>query len=310
MAETTPAIGNWGRWGPADERGAANLLDEATSRRGLAAVRLGKSVSLALPIRGATSSYRAQSVPHMPGRPLPQHYMAVDGADYAAGARAPAGGRCIADDALLISAHGTSTHVDALCHMWRGESLYNGHAGAEVRSYGAKRCGIERLGHIVTRGLLIDAPVLKGRPRLQADDRITAADLQRWQRDSGLTIEPGDAVLLRTGWSELFDEDRDAYWAGEPGLSSDGASWLAERDVVLVGADNSAVSALRGDQRAHECLDDDIHMILLWAHGIYLLEMLWLKELAQADVRQFLFMLAPLLIEGGTGSPVNPLAVY
>ena len=310
MENMQPKESNWGRWGKDDERGAANLLNESSVRRGLNAVRHCKSLNLGLPIRGATSSNRAATVPHMLGRPLPQHFMAVDGADYAAGARAPAGGRSIADDALLISPHGTSTHIDALCHMWQGESIYNAHPGAAVRSYGAKHCGIEKLGHLVTRGLFVDGLTLKNKARLDIGDRITAADLERWQTNVGITVEPGDAVLVRTGWSELYGQDRDAYWSGEPGLSTDAAQWLAARDVVLVGADNSAISALRGDQRAHECLDDDIHLILLWAHGIYLLEMLWLQQLADANVHEFLFMLAPLLIEGGTGSPVNPVAVY
>ena len=133
-----------------------------------------------------------------------------------------------------------------------------------------------------------------------AEDKEKARDL---------TLKAGDAVLFRTGWTELFSTDPELYWSGEPGLSPEAALWLAQRDVSLVGSDNSAICSLNQSGLSCDALDDDIHMILLWQHGVYLLEMLWLKELAERGAGEFLFMLAPLNIKGGTGSPVNPLAV-
>jgi kynurenine formamidase len=235
--------------------------------------------------------------------------MSVDGGDYAAGAKHPAGGRAIADDALMISAHGTSTHVDALCHMWRGDSIYNGHSANRVRSYGATRCGIEKLQHMVTRGVFLDIPALDGRAHLQAKEAVSIEQLQHALEKKNITLQAGDAVLIRTGWTEVYNKDPDLYWSGEPGLSSEAAAFLAAQDVALVGCDNSAICTLNQSGLSCDSLDDDVHMILLWQHGIYMLEMLDLQKLAAAKADCFLFMLAPLAIQGGTGSPVNPLAV-
>ncbi|MCB1704063.1 MAG: cyclase family protein [Halioglobus sp.] len=309
MSETQNSNGNWGRWGEDDQRGAANLVTADVTRDATAAVASGQVISLSLPIQGATSSNAASRVPHMKGRPLPQHFMSVDGGDYAAGASHPAGGRAIADDALMVSAHGTTTHVDALCHMWRGDEIYNGHSANRVRSYGATRCGIENLQHLVTRGVFLDIPALDGRSHLDPQEQITVEQLQAALAARDLTLKAGDAVLFRTGWTELFSTDPELYWSGEPGLSPEAALWLAQRDVSLVGSDNSAICSLNQSGLSCDALDDDIHMILLWQHGVYLLEMLWLKELAERGAGEFLFMLAPLNIKGGTGSPVNPLAV-
>jgi kynurenine formamidase len=304
-----PEPHNWGRWGADDQRGSLNLLTPEVVKAATGCVRQGRVISLSLPIKGSTSSSVAQSVPHLKGRPLPQHFMSVDGADYEAGVKQPAGGRGIADDALIVSPHGTTTHMDALCHMWTGKSIYNGHAASRNRSYGATRCGMETVPGITTRGILFDAAASKGKPVLDANDRIGAADLEAMSRAAGVTVGQGDAIVLRTGWPTVFAESPERYWNGEPGLSADGARWLAERDISLVASDNSAISGLNTDGLADEGLDDDIHMIFLWRHGIYLMEMLWLEELAAAGQSTFLFMVAPLRIVGGTGSPVNPLAV-
>ena len=128
-----PEPHNWGRWGADDQRGALNLLTPEVVKAATGCVQQGRVISLSLPIKGSTSSSVAQSVPHLKGRPLPQHFMSVDGADYEAGVKQPAGGRGIADDALIVSPHGTTTHMDALCHMWTGKSIYNGHAASRIR---------------------------------------------------------------------------------------------------------------------------------------------------------------------------------
>jgi kynurenine formamidase len=301
--------GNWGRWGEEDQRGALNLLTGDVVRAATGAVRQGRVLSLSLPIKGSTSSSVAETVPHLKGRPLPQHFMSIDGADYEAGVKLPAGGRGIADDALMLSPHGTTTHMDALCHMWTGKQIYNGHASSRIRSYGATRCGMENVEGVVTRGILFDVPAFRGVDVLDPADRITVADLEAMSARVGVTVGQGDAIVIRTGWPTVFAQSPERYWAGEPGLSSEAAQWLAARDIALVASDNSAISGLNVEGRADETLEDDIHMIFLWRHGIYLIEMLWLEELAAAGRPTFLFIVAPLKIVGGTGSPVNPLAV-
>lgn len=308
-ANVVPPQGNWGRWGPNDERGAANLLTPEVVRAAAGSVREGRLLSLGMPIRGSTSGPAASSVPHLPGRPLPQHFMSVDGADYTAGARLMNGVIGIADDALIVSPHGTTTHMDALCHMWRGDLLYNNHAAARVRSYGATRCGIDKAGPIVARGVLFDVPAHLGVPYLDETVRVGADLLRDIAEDRGISVQPGDVAVIRTGWPTVYETDRARYQGGQPGLSHDGGLWLAERDVTAVACDNAAVGALAMDGSFDAGPDEDLHLLLLWSRGIYLLEMLWLEELARTGRHDFLFVAAPLAIEGGTGSPVNPVAV-
>ncbi|MEU7746337.1 cyclase family protein [Nonomuraea sp. NPDC049158] len=295
---------NWGRFGPEDQRGTLNLLTGNLVLAGLATARTGQVLSLSMPIRGATSSPAPGTVPHLKGRPLPQHFMSVDGGDYAAGARPVGPGLRMADDALIVTHHGTTTHMDALCHMWSGEELYNGHPAARVRSYGATRCGIEQVGGVVARGVLFDVPRHLGLDHLPADFRISAELLAEIA-----VPRAGDVAVIRTGWPAVWQRSREEYWSGQPGLSAEAGRWLAERDVSVVAADNAAIGGLNAHQLADEALDDDLHLILLHRHGIHLIELLWLEELSAAGRTEFVFVAAPLKIEGGTGSPLNPLAI-
>lgn len=281
---------NWGRFGPEDQRGTLNLLTPDVVLRALGAARTGQVLSLSMPVKGG---------PRLAGRPAPQHFMSVDGGDYAAGARPVGPGLRMADDVLIVSAHGTTTHMDALCHMWSGEEIYNGHPAARVRSHGAARCGIERVGGVVARGVFYDVAGYFGVDHLPADHRITAETLADIAEP-----EPGDAVVIRTGWPTAWDSS-----PGQPGLSADAGRWLARHDVSLVACDNAAIEGLNENQLSDEDLDDDLHLILLHRHGIHLVEMLWLEELAAAGRTDFVFVAAPLRIQGGTGSAVNPLAI-
>ncbi|SEF57831.1 Kynurenine formamidase [Nonomuraea solani] len=295
---------NWGRFGPDDQRGTLNLLTPAVVLAALGSATTGEVLSLAMPIRGATSSPAPTTVPHLPGRPLPQHFMSVDGGDYAAGARPIGEGLRVADDALVVTHHGTTTHMDALCHMWSGDELYNGHPAARVRSYGATRCGIEQVGGVVAKGVLFDVPRHLGLDHLPVDFRISAELLAEIA-----TPGPGDVAVIRTGWPVVWERSREEYWSGQPGLSAEAGRWLAARDVAVVASDNAAIGGLNGSGLADESLADDLHLVLLHRHGVHLIEMLWLEELGRSGRTEFVFVAAPLRIEGGTGSPLTPLAI-
>ncbi|MDA2815149.1 cyclase family protein [Nocardiopsis sp. RSe5-2] len=304
---------NWGRWGPDDQLGALNLITPGAVMRGLAAAREGRVLSLAQPIEGATASGRPARVPHMAGRPLPQHYMAVDGGDQAAGAPSLPGGRRVADDALVLSPHGTTTHMDALCHMWAGERMYNGHPAGRVGSRGASRLGVEHAAArgVLTRGVLFDAARHRGAARLGPDDRVGAADLEAMP--GARLLAPGDAAVVRTGWPLAWEEDPGLYRGAQPGLDGSAVRWLAARDAAVVVCDNTGVQALGADGGPVDAPEDDAHLVLLWRHGVPLVEMARLEglgsELAGAGRADFLLVVAPLPVGGGTGSPVNPLAV-
>lgn len=304
---------NWGRWGPDDQIGALNLLTPPTVLRALGAAREGRIISLAQPMEGATASGRPARVPHLAGRPLPQHYMAVDGGDQAAGAPPLPGGRRVADDALVLCPHGTSTHMDALCHMWAGERLYNGHPAARVGSRGAARLGIEHAAArgVLARGVLFDAARHRGADRLGPGEGIGAADLEGMP--GAALLRPGDAAVVRTGWPLAWEEDPRLYQGAQPGLDGSAVRWLAARDAALVVCDNAAVQALGPDGGPVDGPEDDAHLVLLWRHGVPLVEMARLEELGSAlsgtGRADFLLAVVPLPVRGGTASPVNPLAV-
>lgn len=293
MSDTgTP--GNWGRWGADDEAGALNLITPQRTLAALGVVRSGTVMSLAQPIgpKHATAPHRRESA----------RFMVRDAGDYALGARTPGGFR-FAEDVVQLGTH-NGTHVDALCHAWRGETLYNGHPARTLRSTtGAQKLGAETLRPTLTRGVLIDLVEANEGVPLAAQTKVGAAELEAATRLSGVVPQQGDAVLLRTGWWESAATTD--YFDNEPGISTGGARWLADHDVSLVGADNYAVEV----QPAAAGEAFPVHLLMMHELGIPLIENLALAELAAAGVREFLFVFAPIPLEGSTGSPLNPLAV-
>jgi kynurenine formamidase len=284
----------WGRWGPDDERGALNLIGREEVRSAVALVKTGEVFSLAQQI-----SERMMIPAH---RPRVSHFMGRDGGDYAAGARQP-GGFQFAEDTLVLPVH-LGTHIDGLCHAWCGHRLYNGVADTAIRSTGAGRLGVEKIPPIVTRGVLLDFVALAGGP-LPDGESIGRDRIEIAYRQARTEPRRGDAVLLRTGWLEAHDGRGTADFNAEPGLDTEAALFLAERETALVGADNYAVEVLPFP--TGEVFP--VHQRLIRDYGIPLLEGLVLKPLAEAGAGAFLFMAAALPIVGGTGSPLTPVAV-
>jgi kynurenine formamidase len=288
--------GNWGRWGADDQVGALNLVTPEVTRRAVALVREGRTLSLAQPLGPAS--------PAPPHRPRPARFMDRDAGDYALGARTPGGFR-FAEDTVQFPSH-SGTHVDALSHAWAGEQLYNGHPQSSTRSNrGAQRCGAENLVPVATRGVLVDLVAATGGP-LPPSAPVGPADIERAIAEQGVSPEPGDAVLLRTGWWEArrAGGSGDGF-ANEPGITGEAAEWLAARDVAIVGADNYAVEVQTAEPGF------PAHLVLLHRHGVPLIENLELAGLAAAlgGRSTFLLVFAPLPLVGSTGSPVTPVAV-
>jgi kynurenine formamidase len=288
---------NWGRWGAEDEIGAANLLTPARMLEAVKTVRTGRVFSLALKIDD-------KSLPDSPTRPRPQHYMRVDGGDYAAGWKRRTGFQSV-DDVVMLPTHGT-THMDALAHIADEDLLYNGFPLAGVRSTGATRLGIDKLPALAGRGVLLDLCAAKAATPLSSGQVITTEDLEACEKRQGVEVKAGDIVLLRTGWLKTFSKEGSAaFFESEPGIGMEAAAWLADRDVAAVGADNYAVEVIpTEDGRAAP-----VHRMLIRDCGIYLMELFDLEELAAASVHEFLFVAAPLPIAGGVGSPLNPVAI-
>jgi kynurenine formamidase len=285
---------NWGRWGSEDEIGALNLVSPAKSLKALTLARTGVVYSLA-------QRLQAQGVPMITEGIRPVHLMTVDGGDAAAGA-ASRFGHFSAEDYLALRIHGNTTHIDALGHTWKDGQIYNGFSSNSIKSSGMERCGIQNVPSIVTRGVLLDVAGRHGAEYLPDGYAIAVDDLESCAETS---IEAGDAVIIRTGWYRLFAKDPQRYAATRPGLSVEAAAWLAERDVVLVGCDNIGIEVRPYPVGSAA----PVHDLLLRDCGIYMLELMMLEEIAAAGLREFLFVVAPLKLTGGTGSPVNPLAI-
>jgi len=196
------------------------------------------------------------------------------------------------------------THIDALCHAWHDDQLYNGFSSHGTRSTTrAVRCGVEKMGPIVARGVLLNVLDASGKA-LAKGTPVTRTDLQQSAGRAGITLERGDVVLIRTGWLETMLPDPH-YYDGEPGIDVEAGRWLAEAGVAVIGSDNFAVEHIPFPKDAVF----PVHQLVIRGYGIPLLEGLVLQPLAAAGATAFLFVAAPLPIVGGTGSPLVPLAI-
>jgi kynurenine formamidase len=209
---------------------------------------------------------------------------------------------------LMVAAEHFGTHIDALSHQAEEMCL---HAGVEVdsavqTSAGFTRLGAETIPLFTCRGILLDVAGYMGVDRVEEDLQITARDLGEVEEFQGSPIRRGDAVLVRTGNGAMW-HDSDVYLRGA-GMAADASRWLAERGVCAVGADNVAWDV-------PDVVDTEMgmtlpgHAILLVRHGIYILEHLYLEDLARDRTYEFVFICLPLKIRGGTASPVRPIAV-
>lgn len=306
------APNNWGKWGDDDQIGALNYLDETQAQRGAAAVRSGRRFMLQVPMTHGDG-------PVFPGRIPTQHFMAGDESSYSSRKTEPMpGGMKGSDDVVFMFLQGT-THVDALAHAWYGDQVYGG-VSANSTVHGHTHADVGALGErgIVGRGVLLDlGRHLSEDGRLAPDTCVHLADLKATAEAQNLTIEKRDILILRTGSiARFYDEDPDHPWSpfNEPGLcySHELLNWLQEMEIPAIAADNIAV------ERVTQNIDGEIatiplHGALMRDLGIVITEIAWLEDLADDSAADgqytFMYMAAPLKMEGGTGSPVNPIAI-
>ena len=208
---------------------------------------------------------------------------------------------------MIVTSEHAGTHIDALCHQAYRMCLHGGVAvDAQVQGeHGFTQLGVDTIGPLVTRGVLLDVARAHEDP-LPAGSPITAEMLQRTADADGLSIDEGSVVLVRTGYGRFWD-DPSRYLAAA-GVDRSGSEWLAARGVRAVGADN-VVWDLPDEVDVTTGSTLPGHVILLVEAGIYIVENLLLEELAAAGAREFVFVCLPLKYEGGTGSPVRPIAL-
>jgi kynurenine formamidase len=222
----------------------------------------------------------------------------------------PDGGSA-ANDMITMGTH-VGTHIDALAHVSHDGKLFGGADAAEAGRGGKYvDLGVHTIEPMVRRGVLLDVPSALGTPEgCEPGYEITPADLEAAEERQGTPVRSGDVVLVRSGWGRHFpNPDRNVYigtGTGVPGVGEPGAVWLADRGAHAVGADTIAFECLHPGA-GHSVLP--AHRVLLVERGIYIVEAMALEELAADAVHEFMFVLSPLPIFGGTGSPVRPLAV-
>ena len=220
----------------------------------------------------------------------------------------PESNRRGSNEEIVISEIGqVGTQFDGFSHQTIGDSMYNCFkVGETATRTGFSKLGIQQVGALMTRGVLIDIAALKGVEMLPDTYEITAADLQQALRRQSLTLQAGDAVIVHTGWGRLWGKDNARYSKTSPGLGSAAGEWLARQDPMLVGADNVGVNV---NPNPDPTVSNPIHQIMLVIHGIHLLENMKLDELAAKQAYEFALVVQPLKIQGGTGSTVAPIAV-
>ncbi len=209
---------------------------------------------------------------------------------------------------FMYTTEHAGTHIDALCHQAENFHLYGGREiNASVQTpYGFTELGAETIAPLIARGVLLDIARHRGVDRIGAGNPITQRDLEDALGSQGVSIHEGDVVLLRTGNGALW-ENPDVYLQAG-GADAGASSWLASRKVRAVGADNVAWDELGViDPELKVALPG--HLILLVRHGIYIIENLFLEELARDQHYEFTFICLPLKLRGATGSPVRPIAL-
>lgn len=280
------------KWGPNDERGAANHMTPENVLRAVKLVRSGETIEL-----GHTL---AMDMPLPFARRFDVHLKRTGG---------PMGtNRRYTNEELVITEIGqVGTQMDAFTHQSIDGLFYNCVPTEEiVTRNGFTRLGIDRVGTLITRGVLVDVAGLKGVDMLAEDYEITVEDLEAALARQDVGIQAGDAVLVHTGWGKLWGVDNDRYLSGYPGLGLAAAQWLLGYDAMILGADTAPVEIAPNPD---EKLSLPVHQLALVVHGVYLLENLKLDELAAKNAYEFALIVQPLKIRGGTGSTVAPVAV-
>lgn len=304
---------NWGNWGSEDEIGTLNYITPSKVIEAAGLVRQGKILSLALPF-DASGPQTGRF-----GRVNPIHQMVATGTDHVAGNQRVLDfeegpyGFGYADDTITMYLQ-TGTQWDGLSHIFRDGKMWNGRDARLVSSAGAARNGIEKFkDKVVTRGVLLDIPRLKGVEHLEPGEAIYAEDLDAAAARAGLVIGEGDIVLIRTG--ELGRRLRERNWgpfsAGDaPGISFTTAPWLAEKRLAGIASDTWGVEVRPNELKG---AFQPLHLVIVVNMGLLVGEIFYLEELAQDcaqdGVYEFLFVASPLPITGAVGSPINPLAI-
>ena len=301
-------LSNWGKWGAADQIGTLNYITPADVVRAASLIRTGKVFALGIPL-----DRHGPQTGLFGGRWNPIHTMLATGTDAVAGRQDSSVGLRYADDAINMPVQG-ATHWDSLGHIFYVDKMYNGYDARLVDCNGLGKLGIEHTRDRMNgRGVLLDIARHKGVEFLEDGHGISNHDLDQCAEAQGVKISRGDFVILRTGQMEKCLKTRQwgGYAGGDaPGVKFENCYWCHDKQVAAICSDTWGVEVRPNETRE---VNQPWHWVVIPAMGLTMGEMFYLKELAEdcaADrVYEFFFCAPPLIITGGTGSPINPQAI-
>jgi kynurenine formamidase len=280
------------KWGAADERGSANLMTSETVLRATRLIREGKVYELGKVLE-----------PAIPKFGLRQYAILTQRTGGQGGRNTQTGN----EEVVITELGQVGTQFDALTHIGIGQDLYNCNKNDAIATRnGFAKLGVEKVGALMTRGVMLDIAALKGQEILPSGYEITVADLEAAIQKQGTPVGKADAVLVRTGWGRHYVVNNATFNSGQPGIGIGAAQWLAARDIMLVGSDNWGIEVVPNPDKD---LRFPVHQIMLTVNGIYQIENLELEGLSRDKSYEFAFIVQPLKIKGGTGSTVAPIAV-
>ena len=298
-------LSNWGRWGPDDQLGTPNLITPDKTKRALATVQEGVTVSLAREILWDPAA-------DIPSPPV--HFMLESGEGWASGDKVSSRPNAAAIDYIGMVFHGVAiTHVDSLAHFFWDGKTYNGRPAHLVStSLGATVCSVVAAKQgFISRGVLVDVPLIRGVDWLERGEGVMPEDILAAEERCGFKVEEGDILLIRTG--QLHRRDVEGPAPGSLGSTACQAACLPlfhERGIAVMGSDTG------NDVRpAHYArVPQPIHQVGITAMGLWILDNANLEDIAEACSQrnrwQFLVSINPLPLHNTTGSPVNPIAVF
>jgi kynurenine formamidase len=280
------------KWGAGDERGSANHMTPDAVLRAARLIKTGEVIEIGRVLNASMPLFGTRRFDLHTKRTFMNQ----------------ASNRRGSNEEIVISEIGqVGTQFDGFAHQTHENSLYNCFKVDDIASRsGFTKLGVEKVGTLMTRGVLIDVAGLKGVDLLPDTYEITVQDLEEALQRQNMKLQPGDAVVIHTGWGKLWAKDNVRYGKSSPGIGVKAAEWLARQDPMLVGADNWPVEVAPNPDPQ---ISLPVHQIMLVVNGIHVLENLKLDELAAKRIYEFAFVMQPLKIQGGSGSTVAPVAI-
>jgi kynurenine formamidase len=308
IAEAHKALSNWGRWGTKDQLGTLNHVTAEDIAAAARLVRKGKVFALGIPLdrNGPQNGLFG-------GRWNPIHTMLATGTDAVAGRQDETPNIRYADDAINMPVQG-ATHWDALGHVFYQDKMYNGYDARLVDSNGLAALGIEHArNRMVGRGVLLDVARFKQVEYLEDGYGISNDELDACAKAQNVEIRRGDFVIIRTGQMERCVKE--GQWGGyaggdAPGVKFENCYWCHEKQIAAICSDTWGVE-VRPNETSEA--NQPWHWVVIPAMGLTMGEIFFVKELAEDcaadEIYEFFFTAPPLVITGGTGSPINPQAI-